>query len=752
MARRSGLFFIHLIIAAILCSGHSALSADKVLSHDTGKKENQQSTPSGDVHMVGFDAPKGTWYITKIQIYGARYGGGYDPKETFFKVYVVDKEDKELSSNEAPYSVFSYGSSSYAWKEIVLKEAVKAPKSFKVGAAFNPTGSKGVFVGWSKVKQTHSCWWRPGNNSTPCASGKEWMIRAVLSKKKPKSKKPNKITKRVNKKKKPYYKDFEYIQKTVKSRYPCLKKKKIDWKKICKEMAPEFKKCKDDKTHILNAHKMLAFLKDSHTGITRSSVTVSTPGFDGIYSGGLWIASDRGRLVLRALSDGHDLGRKIQPGAELLTILDRPAKVAHQELRNKLKEYSGWSSDHFLDARISVQFFHFTKDPLPLEFLNPDGSLAEVKLTKRGSGGKGISRIKTTLPDGLAAKGLAVSKMVTKDIGYIRILGGMNAKTQKAFFKAFDDLREAKGVLLDCRGMGGGGDGAAWAIAGRFYPKQANLGINGILKPSGDWQFDGPVVMLQDEREMSSAETFTWSMTETGRVVSVGRTTGGATIIPSSFDAPSGLFSFRMGCSDRPTPIKQIRPEGLGTPPDVIVPYEPHLLKKYNDPIYEVAKDIVVLLIENAKREIVVNYYKGMLNLDIKSLKSSLKAFKRIKIPENKTGFNNVTENLVKPMVDWEIELLYSKHNPTPAYAKAKERLALLASVAGLIGYEDIADKAKNALSEEKWIIEIEAEQFYNKMIEKDFPPDEGALKAFLSKYNKTKYGKAAKKAFSKRK
>jgi hypothetical protein len=233
--------------------------------------------------------------------------------------------------------------------------------------------------------------------------------------------------------------------------------------------------------------------------------------------------------------------------------------------------------------------------------------------------------------------------------------------------------------------MGGGGDSAAWTMAGRFYSKQTSLGHSPPLKPTGDWQFDGPVVMLQDEREVSSAETFTWSMTETGRAVSVGRPTGGATIIPKVFDAPSGLFSFRMGCYDRPTPIKEIKPEGIGTAPDVFVPYEPCLLDAYGDPVLAAGMDVLLLLVQGEERETVVDYYNGMLDLNPEQVKRSRKKFGKIDLPGKKTGFRNVTDGILEPMTDWETTLLTSKRNPSPDKKGAKDRLNRLAEIKGQI-------------------------------------------------------------------
>jgi C-terminal processing protease CtpA/Prc len=112
--------------------------------------------------------------------------------------------------------------------------------------------------------------------------------------------------------------------------------------------------------------------------------------------------------------------------------------------------------------------------------------------------------------------------------------------------------------------------------------------------------------MLTDEREVSSAETFTWAMTETGRAVTVGRPTGGATIIPLSFTVPSGLFTFRLGVTDRKTPGRGVQPEGIGTAPDVFVPYTAKLLKGGRDPVLSIGRELLADLLSGTPREAAV--------------------------------------------------------------------------------------------------------------------------------------------------
>ena len=189
----------------------------------------------------------------------------------------------------------------------------------------------------------------------------------------------------------------------------------------------------------------------------------------------------------------------------------------------------------------------------------------------------------------------------------------MNAETVTAFHRAMDALHGVDALLLDCRWMGGGSDHSAWEMTGRFFPEGVNNGLHGRIEASGDWQFDGPVVMLQNESEVSSAETFTWAMSETERCVSVGRPTGGWGIIPNRFDCPSGLVSFRLGVNARPTPIERVQTEGIGWPPDVLVPLGPVFCAE-DDPVRAIGLEVLRVLAAGVSVEEARKLFSGLMS------------------------------------------------------------------------------------------------------------------------------------------
>jgi len=677
---------------ALLLLACVASAGEKELKHDDGTQADKRST-AGSGHVISFDVPGGKWWVRSVSIFGARYGGGYDAATTTFTVTVCDDDLKPIGSTTAKYELFAPGR--FEWVEIPLEEAVAAPRKLRIVVEFRPTATQGVYVGACETKRSHSGHGVPGAAEKPF--DKEWMIRACLTSAKPKPPK--------EKKPEPdrYLKDFDFLASTVKDRFPALVKKGVDWDAACREWRPRFKAARDDREHVLHATELLALLGDMHTGVVDSKI--EPPAFEGLFGGGLWIAADRGRLVLRAAVPGHPLLERVKPGAELLTIGGKPARLVHLATRAQLKRWYGWSSDHFLDARLSFQFFPFGKERhLSATFLGPSGTVVEIGLEPWGPGGRGLSRVFVTMPQGVAAEGLAVSKRLDERTGYIRILGGMDQKTREAFDAAFDALKGVDGILLDCRGMGGGGDGPAWAMAGRFFKERTPQGTASPLEPTGSWQFDGPVVLLQDERMVSSAETFTWAMVETGRALSVGRPTGGATIIPEAFGVPSGLFRFRLGVHDRKTPINTVQPEGIGTPPCILVPYEPALLAKYGDPILGIAREALDLLRQRVDRDEIVS---------------------RLSKPP------------VAEAIEWQIRLLDEPKNPMPDFVRGCLALAELSKLAD----GDLAARAGKAA--DRWRPEAAAQRACEELLAKGFPPKPADAKGFLHEHSGARYAEA---------
>ena len=144
------------------------------LAHDDGRQANRKSLAGGG-HAVVFQAPGDSFCVTSVRIYGSRYGRAATPQDEFH-LWLCDEDFKALAELKYPYSDFRAGQP--GWVTVRFKPT-EVPAKFVVCVGFNPTGSKGVFVGHDQGGSGNSLSGLPGGNSRPFADG-DWMIRVTL--------------------------------------------------------------------------------------------------------------------------------------------------------------------------------------------------------------------------------------------------------------------------------------------------------------------------------------------------------------------------------------------------------------------------------------------------------------------------------------------------------------------------------------------------------------------------------------------
>jgi hypothetical protein len=542
-----------------------------------------------------------------------------------------------------------------------------------------------------------------------------------------------------------YVRDFEFIAETVARDGAAIKTKKLDWEAIKKRFQPRFESCKDDVEHVKNVMELLATMRDSHTGVVRTSVkSDALPGkFDGLYGAGLWFGWDQGKLVLRGVMRNHPKAAELPPGSVLVAIGGEPAWLSMERERRRAAKYQGSSTDHSFFASLGNRLLPFgDRQTLEIELLTPELKSKKVEVARFGPGGKAFYPGEAFLPEGLAWAEGAVSTMTdspfTKKLGFLAITGSMDERTVTAFDAAFDRLQGMDALLLDCRTMGGGSDDAAWKMNGRLHQKAADNGRHGKIQPTGSWQHAGPVVVLQSEMDVSSAETFLWAATETNRTISVGRPTGGWGIIPKRFDCPSGLVSFRLGVNDRPTPIKGVHTEGIGWPPDVLVPFGPEITAR-PDAEREIATEILRVLHAGVPFEDTRTAFRELFRGNVAAFRSFSKT-----AASKAKGFDG--EKLAKLVLDdlkaelrMEKELLESDSS-VPDALGASRRLAALSARAKAAGLQPLAAELDQAIKAAK--AEVAAQEALMAMADPRFAASPEQQKAYLSKHGGTKTAK----------
>lgn len=154
---------------------------------------------------------------------------------------------------------------------------------------------------------------------------------------------------------------------------------------------------------------------------------------------------------------------------------------------------------------------------------------------------------------GDAANGEVVWFKTEENIGYI-FIGSMSELSEdggqlrsdkrsayEAIAEALGDLADVEGIIIDVRLNGGGYDEVSMEFASRFtssalhvYSKQARLGnsrtplIDVNIRPRGETQFLGPVVVLTSADTYSAAEVFALAMSALPNVTLIGEASGGS--------------------------------------------------------------------------------------------------------------------------------------------------------------------------------------------------------------------------------
>jgi len=163
-------------------SGFVAQTADRKdlagqpleLAHDDGRQAGKRSI-AGSGHAVRFTVPGSSWYLTSVQVYGSRYGYPAPPREDFH-VWLCDSDFKVIADFPQPYSKFRRGNP--RWVNLSM-QPTSVPSEFVICVAFNPTGTKGVYVGHDKSPSRNSFTGLAGQEGKPFSRG-DWMIRVRL--------------------------------------------------------------------------------------------------------------------------------------------------------------------------------------------------------------------------------------------------------------------------------------------------------------------------------------------------------------------------------------------------------------------------------------------------------------------------------------------------------------------------------------------------------------------------------------------
>jgi carboxyl-terminal processing protease len=188
------------------------------------------------------------------------------------------------------------------------------------------------------------------------------------------------------------------------------------------------------------------------------------------------------------------------------------------------------------------------------------------------------------------------SKMLPGKIGYVRFniwLLPLAAKIQQAIHDLKAD--EMKGLVIDLRGNPGGVGMMVVPVGRVLVDKPTSLGTMRLREMTQDFKivepdapFEGPVVLLVDERTGSTSEIFAVALRELGRVTVVGGSPSQGAALPSLIEELPGGARLQYVVADYRTPGGDVV-EGKGVQPDVLVDESAADFAAGKDPALEAA-------------------------------------------------------------------------------------------------------------------------------------------------------------------
>ena len=188
-------------------------------------------------------------------------------------------------------------------------------------------------------------------------------------------------------------------------------------------------------------------------------------------------------------------------------------------------------------------------------------------------------------------------------IGYVNICKLMDAALPETFDEVLGQMADTKGLIIDLRYNGGGSEPLGCEITGRLLdrrrvysksqfrngPQHNDLGPKHerVCGPAGPWHYVGPVVVLQGQKTMSSAESFALALAQCPQVTTMGDRTAGSSGNPRQVEAGAGIVVNLPRWIDMDPKGKPI--DAVGIAPRVKIDAPPEDFRGEQDPVLTAA-------------------------------------------------------------------------------------------------------------------------------------------------------------------
>jgi len=309
----------------------------------------------------------------------------------------------------------------------------------------------------------------------------------------------------------------------------------VDWDTVLERYLPEVMAAKSQAEYISVLRRVMALLRDGHSGIMAS---------DDRDIPAVRIESIEGKPVVTAVATTTEIEASgVRPGMEVVEVDGRPVtKVIENEY-----QYVAASTPQDRDARTFPLLLAGSPGSIAAVRLRAnDGELREVRLARN------LASVRRSAP--WTQRPPLEFRLVEGGVAYVAANTFGSDAVVKEFDKVFPQILGAKGLIIDVRNNGGGSSEIGYALIARLIEKpitQTSVwrtrdyrpvfrawnrpmplfegGDSGVIEPRGERPFTGPVTVLIGPNTYSAAEDFLVPLKMAGRAKLVGTATGGST-------------------------------------------------------------------------------------------------------------------------------------------------------------------------------------------------------------------------------
>jgi carboxyl-terminal processing protease len=319
-------------------------------------------------------------------------------------------------------------------------------------------------------------------------------------------------------------KTFQKVWEIVRDKFFDPNFNGVDWKKVHEQYAPLVAAAKNDAALYKMLGRMLGELHTSHMEIVtpdemqKMTVAPQTTGL------GLRDVEDK-VMVTRVLASSSAQDAGIRPGFVILQI-DGTAVKDQDDALTKLAGAA--------NTKVRVTFQGENEKPrditLERRLLRPD-QIEHVTMGK------------------ISMYALFESRRLEGGVGYI-YFGNFISGLDKKIKAAIDSLHDARGLIIDLRGNGGGDDNVAINLASQLFDRPLQLMISRTRHGDSNYYrthtvkhpFLGRVAVLVDEASGSASEQLAAGLQELGRAYVIGRKTEGSDMDAEFAKLPTGAY------------------------------------------------------------------------------------------------------------------------------------------------------------------------------------------------------------------